>query len=167
MRRTRNDYKLQLEQHMNRRDPNAVRLNANYGWMDEDFYLTPGVIDETARWVFTHGHCHSLALAISDVTGWDLVGAFQWDDTPYGGPSHVGILTDAGEVLDIDGRWEPHQWGREYSAQVIDVDYHDALSWDYYREPQIEIAQLWVDPVFHKYGLVRAAHRAHQALAAT
>lgn len=47
--------------------------------------LTEGVLDDAARHTFTHGHCHSLALALHAETGFPLVAFIRvdprrWDD---------------------------------------------------------------------------------------
>lgn len=126
-----------------------VTLNANYGWFeDRAFDLEVGSLDETAKYVFTHGQCHSLALALHEATGWDIVGV------GYGGtPDHVGVLSPRGRVLDITGYVSPDDWtdevGGELSYHAAD-ELYGAFDGDY-RDPQVAAAKHWVKPVLRAY----------------
>jgi hypothetical protein len=53
--------------------------------------------DPNVIYTFTRGHCHSLAYALNELTGWPVVG--------FGapGPDHVAVLRPDGKILDIMG----------------------------------------------------------------
>jgi hypothetical protein len=77
-----------------------------------------GITSET-KIVFTHGQCHSLAVAIHDMTGWELFGQLGFSDEP----SHVFVKSPFG-FLDIEGNnagaWydgEPYPLSREEILQ--------------------------------------------------
>lgn len=70
-------------------------------WRD----LEIGVIDGEAVSWFMYGNCGALALAMHDITGWDLVvlhGDAQATD-PERTWIHVLVRNPAGELLDIEG----------------------------------------------------------------
>ena len=75
--------------------------------------LTPGVIDEEARWVYTNGQCLALAVALARRTGWPLATTTIEELDPDGAEPdgyrhhallrHASVLTPAGDLLDING----------------------------------------------------------------
>lgn len=71
------------------------------------------------------GHCHSLALAIHQRTGWPLVGI----QDRGGQLAHVAICTPEGELLDASGCWDLGDLVEEY-AGWRDPDCTVALSAD-------------------------------------
>jgi hypothetical protein len=87
--------------------------------VDGDHWLTHGVIDDEARWVFMHGFCDELAAAIHDHTGWLIIRA----GTPGDVGLHYGVLTPD-YVVDIEGvhnlfAWaEP--WGGRGTLEAVD-----------------------------------------------
>jgi len=125
-----------------------VYLNANLGWSDAEFELTPGIIGPKARHVFVSGHCHSLALAIHEATGWDVIGD-NWRPCP----GHVAVrIPDDGSILDIQGKHDPDTWENHWGTITdleLDVVY-DAFDGDY-REPDVDAASYWVRPVIEAY----------------
>ena len=130
-----------------------VYLNANDGWAGTDFELTAGVIDITARWVFTHGQCHSLALALHYATGWDIVGANDYD-IDSSTPNHVAVIDPQGRVFDITGRYrDADEWRHAYAARYVThhtaEDLEGAFD-DDYRDPQADDAEPWVEPVLKR-----------------
>ncbi len=62
--------------------------------LTRSFDVTPGLIDDRAIGLFTGGQCHSLAIAISERTGWPLYGV---------GADECGFQIDCGGYDDIDG----------------------------------------------------------------
>jgi hypothetical protein len=59
--------------------------------------LEPGRIDRRAKDAFAHGQCHSLALALHQVTGWPMFGI-------GGAPNHfIVYCPDLDTYIDIDG----------------------------------------------------------------
>lgn len=57
------------------------------------------ILDEAVIDVFSRGHCHSLALAIQELTGCELVATHDGDD----GWQHVAVEISDGVFLDIKG----------------------------------------------------------------
>lgn len=58
-------------------------------------------ITEDDRYTFEYGDCHTLALAIHKLTGWQLA-ALGKPDEACGG--HAFVITPSGQALDIRGR---------------------------------------------------------------
>jgi hypothetical protein len=71
-----------------------------YFGASRDIELTPGVLDEAARDVFCRGHCHSLALALADLTDGELVAVYSDDETVA---DHILVRLPDGRYLDADG----------------------------------------------------------------
>src|SRR4051794_37517203 len=57
-------------------------------------------LDEAARLAFLGGHCHSLALALHERTGWPLIAIDHRSD---GVCAHVAVQRPDGKVVDIAG----------------------------------------------------------------
>lgn len=166
--------------------PDTISVEANpmsfFG--DESFELTPGVIDEDAEYVFTHGQCHALALALNERTGWPLVGIAA------GGPhhpSHCAVRRPDGEIIDITGYAEravpwifygPEAWypvdaktaraGFPVSEDDPEVQDFEAMWGDefpdeipdtYYRLPDLPAGRLFVDAVLKRTGSVARDQR--------
>ena len=128
-----------------------VRLNANWGWGDRDFELVPGELTDDARYVFTRGQCHSLALALHEATGWPIFGDFvsEYDDTP----DHVFVQAPDGRFVDVEGT--PTILGAEV-REVDPEDCYESFGGDY-RRPEVEAARHWVEPVLAQVGLAVGA----------
>lgn len=134
--------------------PLYVTLNANNAFWDEDFLVEAGRLTEEAEHVFQNGHCHSLALAIHERTGWPLVGVHVdgWEV-----PHHVVVRHPTGYTFDVLGFGVEHRWAdlhgeEEVELADLDVDYVRSACPDdsgerTYREPEVEIAALFVDAV--------------------
>ena len=69
--------------------------------------------DREVKYIFTHGHCHSLALAIHSLTGWPLV--FNHHSAESVG--HVAVRKPDGKILDIVGEWTDDGFESEYYGQ--------------------------------------------------
>lgn len=63
--------------------------------------LRDGEIDFNAIDVFTRGHCHSLAIALQELVGGELVGTQE--DCCDGIPSHILVKTGHDTYVDIEG----------------------------------------------------------------
>lgn len=60
---------------------------------------------ETARDVFSKGNCHSFALAVAKLTGWELCAKFYREGNPI--PGHVFVKTPDGKYFDVEGLHDP------------------------------------------------------------
>lgn len=65
--------------------------------------LTSGVIDWQAEEIFGRAHCHRLAGAVATLTGWEAVSFEVTDPSGRWRPTHCGVLTPEGNILDIFG----------------------------------------------------------------
>ena len=71
-----------------------------------------GVIDSKARKAFMHGQCHSLALAIRQLTGWPMFGFVDWEDGDKPtSPGHIAVwVPELEDYVDIAGRQALARW---------------------------------------------------------
>lgn len=75
--------------------------------------LTVGVLNDAARFVFTHGQCHSLAVALAETTGCPIVVLVQRDrltfpDWPYDDEIvHCYVEAPDGWWIDVNGEHDP------------------------------------------------------------
>lgn len=56
-----------------------------------------------ASWFLSMGNCHSLAIAIHEATGYDIIAFRNADDEDQGNIRHVAVLTPDGYVIDAEG----------------------------------------------------------------
>lgn len=89
-------------------DPNIWNVNAIF--FDDDYTLTPGEWDDDCEYTFSHGHCHTFALAVQALLGkGELVGAewgeFGHDDEELS-PNHIALKTEMVCGTTLDG--EPY-----------------------------------------------------------
>ena len=59
------------------------------------------VVDENAVRAFTNGQCHAFALAVHELTEWEMCG-LHWPHNS-GSPNHCVAITPEGKLLDIHG----------------------------------------------------------------
>ena len=88
---------------------------------------------------FTFGHCHSLALAIHELTGWPLVGLYRlyrpWSNMEET-PDHVVVKTPKGKLLDISGLDNVRGYSGEVKFTKDEVErFRD------YRKPDTKMAR--------------------------
>lgn len=84
--------------------------------------LTAGKIDNAAREVFMNGQCHSLALAIHKLKGWDIYGITDSD----GDFIHILVSSPKG-YLDINGLDAHSKFIKQWGASVNSIDNLKAL----------------------------------------
>jgi hypothetical protein len=78
--------------------------------------VTPGVIDENARHVFTGGLCLELACALARLTGYPIIVASRMVDDDESEDTHAGVVLPDGGVLDIRGTHDKGAWLSEWSC---------------------------------------------------
>jgi hypothetical protein len=115
-----------------------------------------GIIDHEAREAFTRGQCHSLALALHRLAGWELYGLYKPSELRYGGtPSHTVVRSPDGEYIDINGNNALEDWRGYYpaatpkavtEAQVLEFEHID------YVTPDIAAAMPFAKTLYTKYG---------------
>lgn len=98
--------------------------NITMGGREFELHLTDSgeaIIDKNAQFAFTRGHCHSLALAIHQETGWPIFGIGEgWG----GAPLHCIVFApEINDYIDIDGPGVKDRFGRifEDKLQLIEV----------------------------------------------
>lgn len=117
---------------------------------------TEGIIDYDAEYAFTRGQCHSLALALHRLAGWELYGFYSPHELGRGRtPSHTVVRSPDGEYIDINGNNALEDW-RGYcpaatpkavtEAQVLGFEHID------YCTPNIEAAMPYAKALYAKYG---------------
>lgn len=124
------------------------------------FAVVPGALDERAREAFTRGHCHSLALALHEATGWPIVGA-EDEELEI---CHFFVRTPDGRLLDVTDAHAPEEALQlEHAAFCPGPDYlveqpaewvagiaEEDPSW---RTPQVGLARSFVAPLLRAFGL--------------
>lgn len=119
-----------------------VQLFTNKHWGNK-VECVPGVIDDAAIEAFSYGHCHVLALALHEATGWPLV-AIWYDDAPREDdiPDHVAVRNPSnGKLVDVSGAYydsqSPDYSG--YGAGIAEVELiddeviYDWIDWGSYK----------------------------------
>lgn len=87
-----------------------------------------GIITENARYVFTYGQCHSLALAINKFTNWPIVGLMSEDEFEATYSPHEMQLVLAGK---LSGRKDPgHHVVVKSPKGLLDINGLLDSSWD-------------------------------------
>lgn len=110
-------------------------------WYRDNWIRQDGVIDAEAKYAFTRGHCHSLALALHKITGWPLVGLFP-EFNPYI-PTHIVVRSPRG-LLDIEGLGADLEWVGRRACNAVDMTEASVARLyaepDCYLEPEIDVA---------------------------
>lgn len=106
-----------------------------------DRSLTPGVVDSSAKRIFTQGGCGALAIALHDITGWPIVAITDHhnvEDGRAGGGSalHWVVRHPRGLLLDIEGYHTSRELIEQYDDEADDGNAaagtstrEDALEW--------------------------------------
>lgn len=106
--------------------------------------VTLGLLDEDARYAFTQGQCHALAMAVHEDTGWPIV---AWSFWRYGDvPDHYLVKTPDGQLLDIKGT---HDQG-DLNGRTWETDVETMRSFvvpGCYVEPNLPVAKTFVGEV--------------------
>jgi hypothetical protein len=128
----------------------------------ENSNLSPGIIDGSALYVFKHGGCDALAIALHDATNWPIVAITDAnnvfaDGTAGGGSAmHWNVRHPSGKLLDIDGLHDVGELVDEYMDDADDgkaaagiSTRADAMEW--YEEAgekvPLKIAATFVEPL--------------------
>lgn len=79
-----------------------------------------------ASWFLSMGNCHSLAAALHEATGYDIIAFRNADDEDEGNIRHVAILTPDNYVLDVEGildldtfEYSTSRWGEKVPGGVV------------------------------------------------
>lgn len=113
-----------------------------------------GFIDDQVVDVFENGHCHSLALAINQLTGWPMFGlvAPAAHNKPES-PGHVVVKTNKGAYLDISGKGALTRWRgfHRNNVEVYPIDPEKANTLLNYLPANVEAAIPFAKTVLGKY----------------
>jgi hypothetical protein len=114
-----------------------------------------GNIDYHARWIFTAGHCHSLAVTLNKLTGWPICGhGFNFYDDPTFAdmPGHMFVHSPKG-YLGITGIMEWHSVYSDVRVMTIKEVRH-WISLGHlggYRKPNYQLARPYAERLLLNY----------------
>lgn len=121
------------------------------------------VLNADALMAFTHGQCHSFALAVHKLTGWTLA-AIAFDDSYFGRediysgerdaePAHILCLTPEGRLFDIHGLDAADNLSRaEKEYRVQPTDEVRIRSLETYLIPNLEAALPFARTLLEAHG---------------
>jgi hypothetical protein len=136
-----------------------MRMEHLFQYRGKQVALPSDRISENTRSVFLTGHCHSLALAIHQKTGWPMVGIVAQQsgnprkslDAMFDEPLdmravgrrwvHMGVLSPEGDFVDIDGA----------SSQEEALGKHVPKKWDASKGPYAKIIHMTPSQVADLY----------------
>ncbi|HEX8102138.1 MAG TPA: hypothetical protein VF533_05980 [Solirubrobacteraceae bacterium] len=117
-----------------------MELPASHG---RRYLVEAGVLDDRAQLAFRMGHCHSMALAIHQATGGELLGLAH-HQTPY---DHILVAGEGDRLIDVGGTRSTDEVQAGGHLHPVSSDEVVALP-DYgWVPPQPEVAALWVPEV--------------------
>ena len=112
-----------------------------------------GILDDAARQAFTKGHCHSLALAIHQLTGWPIKGAGY---NSYESPLHtLNYDPTSKRYVDVDGRSSRPGYGFKITHSRVRVQ--DVKTFDGYLKPDVKVALPFAKSLLRDLGIKVAA----------
>ena len=114
--------------------------------------ITPGVLDDAARYAFSAGHCHALALAIHERTGWPML-AMSGRYSAYKDLQHVVVVMPDGKWLDVQGPRDPEEELHRHKQAINADEVSNMGRIRHWKNPQLEIAREFVDAVFAEHGI--------------
>lgn len=121
-------------------------------WEAGTWKLRAGELDETAEYAFTHGQCHAMAVALNELTGFELVGLGGfWGN----GPGHFMVRAEFGYLLDVQGLHTEEQAYARF-RKITEYDDGVRLAWQLaadkeYYPLRIEAARHFAKLVVDKY----------------
>jgi hypothetical protein len=108
--------------------------------------------------VFTLGQCHALAMALQDLTGWDLIGFFGGGlFTPGDVPGHVAVIDPDGTYHDVNGpQDDPDVFVGRYGrpADMTRAEVEDLAARDVYYPPRMDCAAVYAAHLAREWGVI-------------
>jgi len=115
----------------------------------EIFYANAGIMDSDAQSAFSHGHCHSLALAVHRKTGWPMLGLSR--HSRNGDLTHVVLEMPDGRWLDSRGPSQPD------GGDVVEMDARQVISLGDHSKDWLstdeQLAESFVEPLLELAGM--------------
>ena len=74
---------------------------------------------------FANGDCGYLALALNEITGWDVVIITPIEAVATDFWYHMGVLMPDGRILDIKGAWDRDVFFDLWDSENYEVDIYD------------------------------------------
>jgi hypothetical protein len=106
-----------------------------------------GVIDDAARDAFTHGQCHSLAIALHDLTDWPIIGIGGDPDSP----NHFVVYSPKiDDFIDIGG---PGAFSRDYGehlSMLKEFTRDEAIHPEYYLKANLKAAKPFAKTIYEQ-----------------
>lgn len=128
-----------------------------YGYEGPEFIdiNNKGVIDSKARKAFMHGQCHSLALAIRELTGWPLFGFVdRADGDRPSSPGHIAVwVPELEDYVDIGGRQALARWLEVFPSAEVHRVFPSTIrrGMSMYLPLNVEAAMPYAKTVLRKY----------------
>lgn len=110
----------------------------------DDVQVIPGAWDDTARFAFSAGHCHSFAMALHDRTGWPIL-AMSGKYSGYTNLQHMVVVMPDGKWLDARGIQEPDRENHIHFQPMTLQEIQSMKDLKGWKKPQMEVAQEFVD----------------------
>jgi hypothetical protein len=114
-----------------------------------------GHIDANAERAFTNGQCHALAIAIHDLTGWQLIALCQADPDDFedrydvlDNSGHVVVRTPRGDYLNIRGKDVLDRWS---DSKPVEITRDEACDMPRYMKPDLNAARVFAPVVLRKF----------------
>lgn len=114
--------------------------------------IIPGVLDQKAKFVFSAGHCHSMALALHRHTGWPIL-ALSGRYSIRPDLQHMVVVMPDGRWLDVKGpaQPEPELYLNMQPMQPAQILALEGLGdWN---DPQEMIAAQFVRALLQEHGI--------------
>ena len=100
-----------------------MTANRPYLSSNEMRHLVPGVLDSAAIDFFVNGHCASMALALHELTGWQLISLMpRYALRKAGYWGHAAVNSSLG-LLDARGLFTAEEWLRGQDLEWDDINY--------------------------------------------
>ncbi len=125
----------------------------NFGDIDKVEIHKNGTINKNAIRAYQNGQCHSLALAINAITGWQIYGIADESNTETD-PGHVVVKNPRnGGFIDIKGYGALQRWRKKWGPVTVHpLTVAQTKNLDSYLKPQIKKALPFAKKILKKIG---------------
>lgn len=123
----------------------------NFGSVNKIKIHKNGTINKDAVKAFSNGQCHSLALAIHELTGFPIYGVCDWSNSEND-PGHVVVKNPKnGGFIDIGGYGAVGRWRKKWGhVTVHPLTIEQTKSLDAYLKPSVKKAIPFAKKVLEK-----------------
>lgn len=140
--------------------PNGYRVVPTLkgaGWFAENSEIHVDkdgkLIDDNAVHAFTRGQCHAFALAVHQLTGFEIQGLWGAHAITQNSPGHVVTKAPDGRLLDITGHPVEYMGAIGFKvARIAPVPVEDVPTLQYYMPPKVDVALPFARTMLEKEG---------------